>query len=89
MNHAKIDELYEINTLIESIRRIKNIMEKNPGHFYYKSRNVIHFHVNNSIIYADVGDIRIMVKKDEGCYKTIIDNINEYIEKIDNIPEKK
>jgi hypothetical protein len=83
MKHAKIDELYEINTLIESIRKIKNVTEKTPGHFYYKNRNVIHFHVNSKIIYADIGDTRIIVENNKRSFDRIIANIKLYIEEID------
>ena len=79
MRHAKIDELYKINSLIENIRKIDNIKEKTPGHFYYKNRNIIHFHIDNSVIYCDIKNKRIKI---ENNYEKIIDNINDYINEI-------
>ncbi len=88
MKHAKIEELSEVDTLIESIRRIKNIKETTQGHFYYKGKNVLHFYIDKSSIYADIGNIRIMIENKQECFKTIIDNIQAYIEEINRLQSK-
>ena len=88
VKHAKIEELYEVDTLMEGIRRIKNLKETIPGHFYYKGKNVLHFHIDRSSIYADVGNTRIMIENKQECFKTIIDNIQAYIEEINRVQSK-
>ena len=88
MKHAKIEELSEVDTLMESIRRIKNIKEITPGHFYYRGKNVLHFHIDKSSIFADIGNIRMMIENNEECFKTIIDNIQAYIEEINRLQSK-
>ncbi len=89
MKHATIDDLFEINTLIGNIRTMKNINEKSQGHFYYKGKNVLHFHIENSIIYADIGNTRIIVGNNVDCFNRIIDNTKEYINEIDKLQYNK
>lgn len=61
MRHARSDELDSIHVLIGELRNIDGIREKHAGHFYFKGKNVIHFHYDLGTIYADIGDSRIKI----------------------------
>ncbi len=61
VRHARIEELSQISELIQEIRNMENIREKQPSHFYYKGKNIIHFHMDNSDIFADIGNKRIKI----------------------------
>lgn len=61
VRHARIEELSQISELIQEIRNMENIREKQPSHFYYKGKNIIHFHTDNREIFADIGSKRIKI----------------------------
>ena len=77
MKHATADDLIEHALLLERLRSMNGIHERTPGHFYYKGINVIHFHVDGSNIFADIGRIRLPVYYDN--YEKIISLIASYI----------
>ena len=77
MKHATIEQLTPISDLLEEVRKIHGMKEKTQGHFYVKNRNVLHFHTDSGEIYADIGDIRILVSR--GSYATILHTLSEYI----------
>ncbi|WP_156778541.1 hypothetical protein [Thermoplasma acidophilum] len=66
---------------MESLRMIGGIREKTPGHFYYKRKNIIHFHVDGSSVFADVGNDRILVNKEN--YADIIQVVLSYMKTLE------
>ncbi len=58
MKHARPEDLTEIEPLLIQIRRINNLKEKQMGHFYFRGINIVHFHIDNSRIFIDIGDSR-------------------------------
>ncbi len=61
VKHASMEDLKGHHSLLMSIRAIRGIQERTPGHFYYRGKSVIHFHTDNTHIYADIGDRRVIV----------------------------
>lgn len=61
MRHARIGDLTQITQLLEEIRNIEMLKEKQPTHFYFKGKNVIHFHIDDNEIFADIGNMRFKV----------------------------
>ena len=84
VRHAKIGDLTQINQLLQEIRNIKMLREKQPTHFYYKGKNVIHFHIDNNEIFADIGNMRfkINIPVDTDQVDRIKTKINEYMDEI-------
>ncbi|MEM9808958.1 MAG: hypothetical protein AAF959_27200 [Cyanobacteria bacterium P01_D01_bin.56] len=54
MKHASEQTIAALDPLLEKIRPLAGFKEKKPGIFYRKSRAFLHFHEDNSQIYADV-----------------------------------
>ncbi|AAT44110.1 hypothetical protein [Picrophilus oshimae] len=82
MRHATVEDLIYINDLLSRIRSIEKLREKNAGHFYFHGKNIAHFHVDNSIIYIDIGNERIKVTKFN--YDDILYKIKNYMYLIEN-----
>lgn len=61
MKHAKLEDLVTIGNILEQIRSIEGLTEKTPGHFYFRGRNVLHFHTDSGEIYADICDERLRI----------------------------
>ncbi|MCL4345102.1 MAG: hypothetical protein M1496_01910 [Candidatus Thermoplasmatota archaeon] len=59
MRHASIEDLKNLEDLLDNIRKIRNIREKTPGHFYFKGKGILHFHTDFGKLYADLYDMRI------------------------------
>jgi hypothetical protein len=59
MRHTILDEVGKINILSKELRDIDGIRERQIGHFYFKGKNVIHFHTDQDDIYADIVHSRI------------------------------
>ncbi len=81
MRHATIEDINDHGKLIESLRIIRGIKEKAPGHFYYKGKSVIHFHIDGNSVFADVGNDRILV--DEENYADIIRIVLSYMKTLE------
>ncbi|MCY0851914.1 MAG: hypothetical protein OWQ34_04165 [Thermoplasma acidophilum] len=77
MRHARIEDLKDHGALLESLRMIGGIKEKAPGHFYYRGKNVIHFHTDGNAIFADVGNERVRVSEEN--YADIIQIVISHI----------
>lgn len=58
MKHARPEDLSGIEPLLTQIRSVNNLKEKQPGHFYFKGTNIVHFHTDNSRIFIDIGGSR-------------------------------
>ena len=84
MKHAKSEDLANYEPLLNKIRSLGNIKEKQHGHFYFKGINVVHFHVDNSRIFADIGDSRVELGSSLDPDETddIIEKIREYMDAI-------
>jgi hypothetical protein len=84
MRHAGLEDLKPIESLLMEIRKVKELKERTPGHFYYKGKNIIHFHVDNGDIYADIGDLRLKVDytQDSEFSNNILANMLDYMQKI-------
>jgi hypothetical protein len=54
MKHAGPEALAELSDLIGELRQLGWLREKSPGHFYWKSRAIVHFHEDPTGLYADV-----------------------------------
>jgi hypothetical protein len=63
MKHAQIGDLSEVADIIGEMRGMKGIKEKTPLHFYFKGKSILHFHVDNELLFADVSDIRMQIGK--------------------------
>lgn len=61
MRHAKREDLESLTPLLETIRGVKGIREPTFGHFYHKGKGILHFHVDDGKIYADLPDERILI----------------------------
>ncbi|HUC13202.1 MAG TPA: hypothetical protein VMS00_02000 [Acidimicrobiales bacterium] len=54
MKHAGAEALEELNGLVTQLRELDWLRETTPGHFYCKSRSIVHFHEDPTGLYADV-----------------------------------
>ncbi len=77
MRHATSDDLKNIEQLLEEIRKIKGITERQPGHFYYSGKNILHFHEDHGSLYVDIGEKRMNVAELSHC--EIVKNVEFYI----------
>ncbi|WP_393971989.1 hypothetical protein OXIME_000586 [Oxyplasma meridianum] len=84
MRHASVDEVERIQIILKELRNIDGIRENQIGHFYFKGKNVIHFHTHQDDIYADIGDTRIKLTlpMDTVQIAEILNNVNQYMIKI-------
>jgi hypothetical protein len=80
MKHANSDDLKSVDQLLEKVRKIQGIVEKQPGHFYHKGKNVLHFHEEHGSLFADIGDERMKVS--EFLYSEIVKKVEIYISEI-------
>ncbi|EQB71111.1 MAG: hypothetical protein AMDU1_APLC00037G0018 [Thermoplasmatales archaeon A-plasma] len=80
MKHATSDDLKSVDQLLEKVRKIQGIVEKQPGHFYHKGKNVLHFHEEHGSLFADIGDERMKVS--EFLYREIVKKVEIYISEI-------
>lgn len=80
MRHARVADLDKYRPLVERIRSLPEIKEKTPTHFYYKGKNVIHFHTDGNQTYADIGSLRILVI--ENNYDKILDIVSAYMQSL-------
>lgn len=46
MAHAKVSDLSDLEILLDETRKRNILKEKSFGCFYYKSKGVLHFHIN-------------------------------------------
>ena len=54
MRHAREDDLDQIDGLLERIRGIDGLVERQPGKFSRGSESWLHFHVDPAGMFADV-----------------------------------
>jgi hypothetical protein len=54
MRHATFETLQEIEPLLERLRTVPGLVEKEPGIFYRKFEAFLHFHEDPSGLHADV-----------------------------------
>jgi hypothetical protein len=54
VKHAGVGALEELDGLIRQLRELGWLREPTPGHFYWKSRAIVHFHEDPTGLYADV-----------------------------------
>jgi hypothetical protein len=54
MRHASEETLLRLTPLLERLRTIDGLVEKQPGVFYRRSRAFLHFHEDPEGIFADV-----------------------------------
>ncbi|MEM6253014.1 MAG: hypothetical protein AAF821_08835 [Cyanobacteria bacterium P01_D01_bin.156] len=54
MKHASEQTIAGLAPLLEKVRLLPGLKEKKLGIFYRKSRAFLHFHEENSDVYADV-----------------------------------
>lgn len=80
MKHATPDDLKSVDQLLDRVRKIQGIVEKQPGHFYHKGKNVLHFHEDHGSLFADIGDERLKVS--ESSYSEIVQKVEIYISQI-------
>ena len=84
MKHAKPEDLADIEPLLIKIRSVDKLKEKQPGHFYFKGINIVHFHVYNSRIFVDIGDSRIELGSSHDPNETddVLRKIGEYMKAV-------
>ncbi len=81
MKHAKPEDLESISNLLQVISHIEGIKVRQPGHFYYRGRNVLHFHEHMGSIYADIGEMRIKVE--DSSKEEIFNEVKRYMAEIE------
>jgi hypothetical protein len=54
VRHARDEDLDRIEPLLEQLRAVDGLTEKNRGVFYRRSRACLHFHADGDDTYADV-----------------------------------
>lgn len=54
MKHASEKTLERLETLLEAVRLHKELKEKKPGVFYWKSQAFLHFHEDGCLLFADL-----------------------------------
>lgn len=54
MKHAGSDALDRVDALLEELRQVPGLREKNRGIFYRGSRAFLHFHEDPTGVFADV-----------------------------------
>jgi len=54
VKHAGADALEELEGLLTQLRELGWLRERTSGHFYWKSRGILHFHEDPTGLYADV-----------------------------------
>lgn len=54
MRHARTEDLDHVAALVAALRATDALTEKSPGCFYRRSKAFLHFHADESGIYADV-----------------------------------
>lgn len=82
MQHATVEDLEKVDQLIIAIRAIDGLKERQVGHFYYRGKNVIHFHEDKGVIYADIGNEGVSVT--DFSSSKILRKVLLYVEEVDN-----
>lgn len=83
MKHARPEQLNGISIHISNhLRQIKGIKEKSPFHFYYRGKNILHFHEMRGDIYADILNTRIRCLSN---YEELARELDKCVAKIDNL----
>jgi hypothetical protein len=54
VRHTRPSDYVELTTLLDELRRIDGLVEKNQGVFHRGSKAFLHFHVHDDDFYADV-----------------------------------
>ena len=54
MRHARPERLQALAGLLDSLRALPGLTERQTGIFYVKSRAYLHFHEDSSGLYADI-----------------------------------
>ena len=54
MRHARSEDLTPLAPLLDRLRAVDVLTERNPGTFYRGSRAFLHFHVDPAGLFADV-----------------------------------
>lgn len=54
MGRCKHELLAPLEPALAEIRKLKGLVEKKPGIFYFKSQGFMHFHEKDGKIWADV-----------------------------------
>jgi hypothetical protein len=54
MKHATAETLEAFPELLAQLRSLKQLVERTPGSFYFKSKGFLHFHDDAAGIFADV-----------------------------------
>lgn len=54
MHHPKPGELDRITPLLDDLRALEGLTERNPAVFYHRSKAFLHFHIDVDDVYADV-----------------------------------
>ena len=61
MRHTRQEDIENIKFMHGRLKSITELREKNPGSFYFKGKNIIHFHEDNGIYFCDIGGERLEV----------------------------
>lgn len=56
MGRCKYELLAPLESTLDEIRKLKGLIERKPGIFYYKSQGFMHFHEKDGKIWADIYD---------------------------------
>ena len=84
MKHAKPVDLADIEPLLMKIRSVNNLKEKQIGHFYFRGVNIVHFHIDGSRIFIDIGDSRTEIVSTHNLKEMddILVNIGKYMHEV-------
>jgi len=54
MRHATTEDLQPIEPILVTLRAIAGMAERGPGRFYRRGSAFLHFHAENSLLFADL-----------------------------------
>lgn len=58
MKHSGHDDLLRIPKLMGILKSL-DFKERKEGHFYFRGKNIIHFHSDCERLFADIGEERV------------------------------
>ena len=54
MRHARAPALAQLAVLLDGLRRLPGMVERQPGIFYRRSQSFLHFHEDPTGVFADL-----------------------------------
>jgi hypothetical protein len=83
VEHAGADALDRLGVLLASLRARTSLREKRPGIFYVKGRAFLHFHADQTGLYADLregGDWRRLPVNNPADCRMLLDLVDRTLD---------